>query len=62
MKVISKSSSIAGSCITPAPPPENAEKIFEISEIKTDIYNLANYSLRIIVPTPESVKSSNKTE
>ena len=32
MKDISYSSSIAGNWTTPAPPPENAEKMFEISE------------------------------
>ena len=34
MKFISNNRSIAGNCITPAPPPENAEKIFDIIEIK----------------------------
>ena len=34
MKAISNNNNIAGSCITPAPPPENAENIFDISEIK----------------------------
>ena len=33
IKEILNNNSIAGNWITPAPPPENAEKIFEISDI-----------------------------
>ena len=55
---ISKSNSIAGSCINPAPPPEKAEKRLEIKDMKRSNAYSKIYVLRIIVPTPSSVNNS----